>query len=68
MGSRELTAHAEEKLGVTLSNTTEDGMVTLEPIYCLGLCACSPAVMIDHKIYSRVDANKLDGLIDQCTE
>ncbi len=67
MGSRELTAHAEEKLGVTLSNTTEDGKVTLEAVYCLGLCACSPAVMIDHKIHSRVDANKLDGLIDQCT-
>lgn len=67
MGSRELTAHAEEKLGVTLSNTTEDGKVSLEPIYCLGLCACSPAVMIDNKIHSRVDANKLDGLIDQCT-
>jgi len=64
MGSRELTAQAERKLGVPLKATTGDGRVTLEPVYCLGLCACSPAVMIDDKVYSRVDAVKLDGLID----
>jgi len=66
MGSRELTAHAEKKLGVALNNTTENGQVSLQPVYCLGLCACSPAVMIDHKIHSRVDADKLDGIIEAC--
>jgi len=40
--------------------------VTLEPVYCLGNCACSPAVIIDDKVYGRVDANKLDKLIDEC--
>jgi formate dehydrogenase subunit gamma len=66
MGSRELTSMAEKKLGVALSNTTEDGKVSLEPVYCLGLCACSPAVMVDNKVHSRVDASKLDSLIDEC--
>ena len=66
MGSRELTAHAEDKLGVEISNTTEDGQISLEPIYCLGLCACSPAVMVDNKIHSRVDADKLDKIIEAC--
>lgn len=66
MGSRELTAHAEEKLGTMLSSTTSDGQVTLEPVYCLGNCACSPAVMIDQKVYGRVDAGKLDALIEEC--
>ena len=66
MGSRELTEHAEKKLGITLHGTSSDGKVTLEPVYCLGNCACSPAVMIGKKVYGRVDANKLDNLIDEC--
>lgn len=66
VGSRELTAHAEERLGVSLSHTSADGKVSLEPVYCLGLCACSPAVMVDKKIYSRVDAAKLDALLEAC--
>ena len=64
MGSRALTAHAEQKLGVSLQDTTEDGSVTLEPVYCLGNCACSPAIMVDEKVYGRVDAGKLDGILD----
>ena len=64
MGSRALTSHAEEKLGVALNNTRSDGGVTLEPVYCLGNCACSPAVMIGEKVYGRVDSEKLDGLLD----
>ena len=45
MGSRELTRHAVSSLGVDLHSSSDD--VTLEPVYCLGNCACSPAVMID---------------------
>ena len=63
MGSRELTSHAEEKLGIDLSQTTDDGEVTLEPVYCLGNCACSPAVMVDEQVYGRVDAKKLDSIL-----
>jgi formate dehydrogenase subunit gamma len=68
MGSRDLTARAVKKLGVDLHGTTEDGQVSLEPVYCLGLCACSPAMMIDGKVYSRVDADRLDGLLEACGE
>ncbi len=63
MGSRELTAHAEKRLGAALGATTPDGATTLEPVYCLGNCACSPAVMIDHRVYGRVDADRFDQLI-----
>ena len=66
MGSRELTAHAEKLLGASLESTSDDGKVTLDPVYCLGLCACSPAVMVDGKVYGKVDAEKLDELIDGC--
>ena len=65
MGSRELTTHAEKKLGISMHETTDDGAITLDPVYCLGNCACSPAVMIDEKLYGRVDANKLDKLIEK---
>ncbi len=66
MGSRQLTSQAEEKLGIEIKETTADGAITLEPVYCLGNCACSPAVMIDEKVYGRVDPKKLDGLIEAC--
>ena len=63
MGSRELTAHAEQAVGVALHNTTADGEITLEPVYCLGNCACSPAIMIDSKVYGRVDNDQFDRLL-----
>ncbi len=61
MGSRELTAHAEDTLGLDMHDTKDD--VTLEPVYCLGNCACSPAVMIDGRTYGRVDAIRFDELM-----
>jgi formate dehydrogenase subunit gamma len=63
MGSRELTAHAERVTGIRLNETSADGSVTLEPVYCLGNCACSPAVMIGHRVYGRVDAMRLEQLL-----
>lgn len=63
MGSRELTAHAEKTLGVSLHDTTADGEVTLEPVYCLGNCACSPAMMVGEQVYGRVDADRFDRLV-----
>ena len=67
MGSRELTAHAEKKLGVDLHETTGDGDVTLDAVYCLGNCACSPAVMVDEQLYGRVNAKKFDAIMDKYT-
>lgn len=61
MGSRELTAHAEDTLGLDMHDSKDD--VTLEPVYCLGNCACSPAIMIDGRTYGRVDAMRFDELI-----
>ena len=63
MGSTALTAHAEQALGMKLHETSSDGEITLEPVYCLGNCACSPAIMIDKNVYGGVDAKKLDDLI-----
>lgn len=59
MGSRELTAHAEDSV--------DDG-VTLEPVYCLGNCACAPAVMMNGKTHGRVSAERFDTLLSLLRE
>lgn len=63
VGGTALSEHAFEKLGVEWHGTTANGNVTLEPVYCLGLCACGPAAMVDGKVIGRVDAPKLDKLL-----
>ena len=60
-----LAAHAEASLGVALGNTTADGRMTVEPVYCLGLCSVSPSAMIDGRVVARLDAKKLDALLAQ---
>jgi len=66
MGSRGLTDHARRSLGTNLHETNED--VTLEPVYCLGNCACAPAVMIDGKTHGRVDPGRFDELVGAMKE
>lgn len=63
MGSNELLAHAEVSLGCQVHETTRDGRVSLEPVYCLGLCACSPAIMIDNQVHARVTPERFDALV-----
>ena len=63
MGADRVAAHAKAVLGVDWHGTTADGAVTLEPIFCLGLCACAPAAMLDGKLVGRVDEARLDALI-----
>lgn len=62
-GCRELTAHAEAALGIGLNETDADGRVTLEPVYCLGNCACGPSIMVDGRVYGRVDKDEFDALL-----
>lgn len=64
VGAEALLAHACDRLGVEVHGTTADGAVTLEPIYCLGNCALSPAVMVDRKLYGRVTAQQLDTMLE----
>ena len=55
MGSKRLVGELESAFGTKLGSTSADGRVTLEPVYCLGNCALSPAAMINGKLYGRVD-------------
>src|SRR6201987_3178873 len=54
-GGDALAARAEAKLGIAIGNTTADQRVTLEPIYCLGLCAIAPSAMLDDSLIGRLD-------------
>ena len=63
MGAEALTAHARRRLGIDFHETSADGRFSLEPIYCLGNCACSPAVMIDGRLYGRVTPERFDALV-----
>ena len=65
MGAQSLQAHATAVLGMAMGETSTDGQVTLEPVYCLGNCACSPSVRIDQEIYARVDADRFDQLLSE---
>jgi len=64
MGCNSLIAHIEKRLGVKLGETTADWNFTLRPVYCLGNCALSPAVMLDGQPYGRVSPAVADSLIE----
>ena len=62
-GGDALAARAEAKLGISLGNTTADDRVTLEPIYCLGLCSTAPSAMLDGRLVGRLDEKRIDALV-----
>ena len=63
MGAHGLEQHARERLGINFGETTLDGRFSLEPVYCLGNCACSPSIRINDEIHARVSPEKFDELI-----
>lgn len=65
MGGNSLIALAEERLGVGMGGTTADGGTTLQPAYCLGLCATAPAAVVDGKLVGRLTAAKLAALLKE---
>src|SRR5262245_32780690 len=65
MGCEALVARAEDHLGIACGNTSADGRVTLEAVYCLGLCATAPSAMQDGKLVGRLTAPKLDAVLKE---
>ena len=68
MGGKQLESHVKSRLGVDFHETTTDGKFSLEPVYCLGNCACSPAMQIGEEIYGRVSAKTFDAAINNMEE
>jgi len=65
MGADALAERARERLHIGWHETTPDGRVTLEPVFCLGLCACAPAAMLDGKVVGALDDARLTLLLDE---
>jgi formate dehydrogenase subunit gamma len=68
MGSDALEDHARQRLGIDYHGTSADGAFSLEPVYCLGNCACSPSIMIDKDTYGRVTPERFDDIIKHMQE
>jgi formate dehydrogenase subunit gamma len=65
MNQPALEAHAKKALGVDFHGTTANGAFSFEPVYCLGNCACSPAIMVDGELYGRVTPERFDAILAQ---
>lgn len=68
MGAEALLVHARAQLGCDAQGTSQDGRLALAPAYCLGLCASSPALMLDGKLHARMTPPKLDALLARVTQ
>ena len=67
-GGDPLAARAEARLGVAMGTTAPDGSVSLEPVYCLGLCAIAPSAMLDGRVIARLDEKRLDALLAEAQQ
>lgn len=63
VGADTLVAHAKQQLGIEFHETSNDGKITLEPVYCLGNCALSPAMAVDNDVYGRVTPDRFDAVV-----
>jgi formate dehydrogenase subunit gamma len=63
MGGRQLVADLEHALGIAVGETTPDGRVTLEPVYCLGNCALSPAALVDGDLVGRLTPDRMRAVL-----
>ena len=65
-GARALEAHAKQSLGIDFHETTADGAISLEPVYCLGNCGCGPSVLVDNdELHANVTPQSFDALVSQ---
>jgi len=68
-GARALEAHAKKSLGIDFHETTPDGAVSLEPVYCLGNCGCGPSVLVDKdELHANVTPQAFDALVMRARE
>ena len=63
MGGDALAERVKALLGIDFHQTTLDGAVTLEPVFCLGLCSCAPAAMLDGEVFGRMDVETAREMI-----
>lgn len=62
MGGEALARHALDRFGLEWGDTTPDGRLTVEAVYCLGLCACAPSALLDGEPIGRLSPQSLDDI------
>ncbi|MGH7924490.1 MAG: formate dehydrogenase subunit gamma [Candidatus Binatus sp.] len=67
MGAVALAAHIQARLGIDFGQTSGNGDFTFEPVYCLGNCACSPAIVVGDELYGRVNPERFDQIFSDIT-
>jgi formate dehydrogenase subunit gamma len=67
MGAVPLAEHIQTRLGVGFGETSDNGDFTLEPVYCLGNCACSPAIVVGENLHGRVTPERFDEIVSGIT-
>jgi formate dehydrogenase subunit gamma len=67
MGAVALADHIQKRLGINFGQTSANGDFTLEPVYCLGNCACSPAIIVGDDLYGRVSPQRFDEILSSVT-
>lgn len=65
VGAVDLERHAKKSLGIDFHQTTSDGAISLEPVYCLGNCSLGPSIMVDERLQGRVSPERFDDLMSQ---
>lgn len=68
MGARAIESRVRSWLGIGFNETSADGAVTLEAVYCLGNCACAPSAMLDDHVHGRLSIEAIDHLLGACVE
>ncbi len=63
MGGEPLAETVKNRLSLDWHETSADGSVTLEPVFCLGLCAQAPALMLDGEVHARLDEHCLGDIL-----
>lgn len=64
-GARGLRDQLETKFALKLGETSASQDITLEPVYCLGLCSVGPAALVDDRLVARADCDRIDAALDR---
>lgn len=64
MGSVHLEEKIKQRLGIGMGESSPDGVYTLEPVYCLGNCACAPSMQVNEAVHARVTSDRLEAVLD----
>ncbi|PQA86911.1 NAD(P)H-dependent oxidoreductase subunit E [Hyphococcus luteus] len=64
-GGRALVAALEKKFALKMGDTSASKDLTLEPVYCLGLCSCAPSAMVGDRLVARANADKIGAVVEK---